>query len=218
MNIEEIKKEGLRSIKEFDMAWNEFFKDKPEPKNDEEDRKQQEAFYHWYNYVRKQSDTGKTPSEMYMEVHGEEAGKNPKEPSRIMNFEWDDGNMEELRVDANGIFDMGVWEQAKNFLQGMSEKDKARHMFALGFHAHAQLVEKDEEEEDNEAFSREIDEFLNSVSKRCSLCKNQILVPEEKAELYQGFLCLDCYGKMSVSERKKTLQSGEFYIEEDEDE
>jgi hypothetical protein len=46
-------------LKEFEMAWQEYFKDKPKPKNDEEERKEQEEFHHWYNYVRKQSDTGK---------------------------------------------------------------------------------------------------------------------------------------------------------------
>src|SRR3989344_5744523 len=60
------------AIEEFDSAWQEFFEDKSEPKDDEEDKKQQEEFYHWYNFVRKQSDTGKTPAEMYKEMYGEE--------------------------------------------------------------------------------------------------------------------------------------------------
>ena len=85
--------------KEFDLAWQEFFKDKPEPENDEEDRKQQEEFYLWYNYERKQSDTGKTPAEMYKEVYGKEPPKefpiNVQEPSRMLNFEWDEENNEE---------------------------------------------------------------------------------------------------------------------------
>jgi hypothetical protein len=34
-----IKKEGLRSIEEHEKAWQEFFKAKPEPKTDEEDRR-----------------------------------------------------------------------------------------------------------------------------------------------------------------------------------
>ena len=52
-------------MREFNMAWEEYFKDKPKPKNDDEEKKQLEEFHHWYNYVRKQSDTGKTPAEMY---------------------------------------------------------------------------------------------------------------------------------------------------------
>ncbi|PIZ82538.1 hypothetical protein COX97_04335, partial [Candidatus Pacearchaeota archaeon CG_4_10_14_0_2_um_filter_05_32_18] len=53
---------AIKGMKEFEMAWQNFLKDKPEPKNDEEERKEQEEFHHWYNYVRKQSDTGKTPA------------------------------------------------------------------------------------------------------------------------------------------------------------
>lgn len=69
---EKIIAEGKRSMEEFDKAWKEFFRNKPQPKNDEEDMKQQEEFAHWYNNVRKQSDTGKTPAEMgerIMEFH-----------------------------------------------------------------------------------------------------------------------------------------------------
>ncbi len=71
-----IIEDGRRSMKEFDMAWSEFFKSKPQPRNDDEDRKQQEEFCDWYNNVRKQSDTGRTPREM---------GK------RIIELGWDDG-------------------------------------------------------------------------------------------------------------------------------
>jgi len=39
------KKKMNFAIEEFDSAWQEFFEDKPEPKNDEEDKKQQEEFY-----------------------------------------------------------------------------------------------------------------------------------------------------------------------------
>ena len=95
MKNEDNKKEALKSIKEFELAWQEFFKDKPEPKNDEEERKEQEEFYHWYNQVRKQSDTGKTPAEMYKEIYGKEPPKNQNEASRMMNFEWDENYKEE---------------------------------------------------------------------------------------------------------------------------
>lgn len=53
-----------RSMKEFDLAWKEFYKGKPKPKTDEEDRKLDVEFHEWYNNIRKQSDTGKTPAEM----------------------------------------------------------------------------------------------------------------------------------------------------------
>lgn len=75
---------------EFNMAWEEYFKDKPKSKNDDEEKKQLEKFHYWYNYVRKQSDTGKTPAEMYREIYGKEPPKSPTEVSRMMNFEWDE--------------------------------------------------------------------------------------------------------------------------------
>ena len=85
-----ILKKASKSINEFESAWQEFFKDKPTPKNDEEEKKELEDFHHWYNNVRKQNDTGKTPAEMYEEIYGKVPSKNPLEASRIMNFEWDE--------------------------------------------------------------------------------------------------------------------------------
>ena len=76
------------TIKEFDNAWEEFFKNKPRPRNDKEDKAQQEEFHHWYNTVRKQSDTEKTPNEM---------GK------RIMNFSWDDSKEYDYFIHLNEL-------------------------------------------------------------------------------------------------------------------
>jgi len=84
------------SGKEFDLAWQEYFKGKLKPRNDEEERRQLEEFNYWYNNVRKQSDTGKTPAEMYKEIYGKEPPKNPTEPSRMINFKWDEDYDEEL--------------------------------------------------------------------------------------------------------------------------
>jgi predicted Zn-dependent protease len=64
MNEEQLKKEAKRVMNEHELAWNEFFKDKPQPKNDEEEQKEAIDFAFWYNNVRLQSDTGKTPAEM----------------------------------------------------------------------------------------------------------------------------------------------------------
>ena len=61
---EDVKREFERSVKEFDLAWREFFKDKPKPRTEKEDLKRQTEFADWYNNIRKQSDTGKTPAEM----------------------------------------------------------------------------------------------------------------------------------------------------------
>lgn len=91
MNDKDKKIENAKkSMQEFEMAWQEFFKDKPRPKNDEEEKKELEEFHHWYNHIRKQSDTGKTPAEMYKEIYGKDPPENPTEVSRMMNFEWDE--------------------------------------------------------------------------------------------------------------------------------
>jgi hypothetical protein len=100
LSEEEVEKKkqvenAKKAMNEFERAWQEYFENKPEPKNDEEERKEQENFIHWYNYARKQSDTGKTPSEMYKEVYGEEP-KNPIKTSRMMNFEWDEEEINPL--------------------------------------------------------------------------------------------------------------------------
>ena len=62
-----------QAVKEYRQAFDEFFKDKPKPKDKEESKKMLDEFFHWYNNERKQSDTGKTPAEMYKEIYGKEA-------------------------------------------------------------------------------------------------------------------------------------------------
>lgn len=150
MDKKELEKEAYRSMNEFNSAWEEFFKDKQEPKNEEEDKKQQEDFYNWYNYVRKQTDTGKTPAEMYKEIYGEEPKNNfnEKNPSRFMNFEWDEDyneedfddedekELNELTNLADSMFDKGVWQNSKEQMKDMSKKDSSKHMFRLGFFMH----------------------------------------------------------------------------------
>ena len=56
--------EMRQSFIEHELAWDEFFKNKPRPKTDDEEQKQMIEFGFWYNNARKQSDTGKTPAEM----------------------------------------------------------------------------------------------------------------------------------------------------------
>src|SRR3989344_5160263 len=61
------EKDSGYKFEEFDIAWKEFFKNKPKPRSDQEDRKQQ-------------GDTGKTPAEMN---------------SRMIEFNWDDDGEED---------------------------------------------------------------------------------------------------------------------------
>ena len=157
MDKEDLKEEAPKGLKEFSLAWEEFFKNKPEPKDDDEDKKQQEEFYYWYNYVRKQSDTGKTPAEMYKEVYGKEPPQdfpiNSEKPSRIMNFGWDEDNeddlddeepdeerLKELTEIADNMFDNGVWQNSKEQMKDMSKRDSSRHMFGLGVFMHAHYM------------------------------------------------------------------------------
>ena len=88
--MEENMKHINRRMEEFEIAWQEFYKNKPRPKNDEEEKKEQEEFYYWYNNIRKQSDTGKTPAKMYKDIYGREPSENSNEPSRMITFGWDD--------------------------------------------------------------------------------------------------------------------------------
>ena len=117
-NMIRVEEKISSAFKEFDFAFSEFFKNKPKPKTDEEDRKQMEEFNHWYNYERKQSDTGKTPAEMYKEIYGKEPPQNfptnSEEPSRMMNFEWDENYKEpdELLQEADELINKGKYEKA----------------------------------------------------------------------------------------------------------
>jgi len=165
-------KKAKRSAEEFEMAWQEFFKNKPRPKNDEEERKEQEEFHNWYNHIRKQSDTGKTPAEMYKEIYGKEPPKNPTEESRMMNFEWDEDynedydedfdnldeeeRLNELTKIADHIFDNGVWSNSKEQMKDMSKRDSSRHMFRLGVFIHSQYMHEQ---------MKEITEELKTMSK-----------------------------------------------------
>jgi len=181
MNEEELKKEGLRSMKEFEMAWTEFFKDKPEPKNDDEDKKQQEEFHYWHNYVRKQSDTGKTPAEMYREIYGKEPVNSveSKEPSRMMNFEWDeeydetdfddklDDAQEEAVVFATEIFE-DSWKKIKQEVEGASKREACKYSFILGFLDYMKMMDKKAEliEKEMKKMSKEdMEKFVNGFKK-----------------------------------------------------
>lgn len=171
MNDEEMKKESLRSIEESEKAWQEFFANKPKPKNDDEDKKQQEEYCHWYNFVRKQSDTGKTPAEMYEELYGEEPKEHgdEKRPSRMMYFGWDeysedynderdalDEGQEEAVSIATEIFENN-WKDIKRDVEGESKRDACRYCFIAGFLSYRDMMDKKSEfiEEQLKTMSKE---------------------------------------------------------------
>ena len=155
MNEENIEKEGTRSMKEFDLAWEEFFKDKQKPTNNKEDKKQQEEFHYWYNYIRKQSDTGKTPAEMYKEIYGEDPKNvfDEKKPSRFMNFEWDDDYEEDFEdeeeisnEEMKNYFDNEIWPRMKRELKDATKKEGCFICFVAGSEMMKYSTEKEMED------------------------------------------------------------------------
>jgi hypothetical protein len=157
-------------MKEFEMAWEEYFKNKPEPKTEKEDKREQEEFHHWYNYIRKQTDTGKTPVEMYKEEYGREPLEKPTEISRIMNFEWDenycelDDAKEEATVFADKIFS-NSWEMITQEIDGLNRKEACRYSFILGFLNYMKVMDEKAEifEKELENMSEEdMRKFINN--------------------------------------------------------
>ena len=171
------------AMREFDMGWKEYFKSKPKPKNDEEEKKQLEEFHYWYNNVRKQSDTGKTPAEMYKEIYGKEPLKNPTEVSRMMNFEWDeDYNEDQLIIDeavreADEIFEKEIWRETKEEMKELNRKEACKSMFSLGFLAYMKLMDEQVENFEKKAKQnpKEFDEALKKV-------KDKITIKKQKAK------------------------------------
>lgn len=166
------------AMREFEMAWQEFFKNKSRPKNDEEEKKEQEEFHHWYNYVRKQSDTGKTPAEMYKEIYGKEPPKNPSEVSRMMNFDWDeDYDEDQLIVDeavkeADEIFEKEIWKEVKEEMKELNRKEACKSMFSLGFLTYMKVMDEQVESFENKAkqnpkeFEEALKKFKENITQK----------------------------------------------------
>ena len=120
-----------RATEEFELAWKEFFKNKPKPRNDQQEKKQLEDFTNWYNNVRKQSDTGKTPATMYKEIYGEEPKTPRKEKTRMLNFEWDEDYKEpdQLLYEADQLCIDGKYKEAlyniEQFLEIIPDEEEA---------------------------------------------------------------------------------------------
>ncbi len=118
-------KEESQAIKEYKQAFDEFFKDKPKPKDEKENKKLLEEFFHWYNNVRKQSDTGKTPAEMYKNIYEEEA----LDPINMSDEEdFDENEIEEMRE----FFDKTLWPKLKKDLKEATKKEACFVCFLAG--------------------------------------------------------------------------------------
>ena len=118
-----MKKES-QAIKEYKQAFDEFFKDKPKPKDEEESKKGLDEFFHWYNNERKQSDTGKTPAEMYKEIYREEAPD-------LINLDEEDFS-EEQEAEMREFFDKKLWPKMKKDLKESTKKEACFLCFVAG--------------------------------------------------------------------------------------
>src|SRR3989344_4310871 len=119
--------EKSQAVKEYKQAFDEFYKDKPEPKDKEESKKMLEEFFHWYNNVRKQSDIGKTPAEMYKEIYG--VG-----PSKTVDLdEGVEGGINEEEIeDLREFFDRELWPKLKKDLKEATKKEACFVSFLAG--------------------------------------------------------------------------------------
>ncbi len=97
---------------EMHKGWMEFFKDYPNPKQPDIDDEKLMEFIFWYNNIRKQTDTGKTPMEMddqkrifFLNPYGEED-------------DFDDGT-------ARAVFSTGIYaiDNSEEIISKMSEMD-----------------------------------------------------------------------------------------------
>ncbi|MBU0979703.1 MAG: hypothetical protein KJ709_02770 [Nanoarchaeota archaeon] len=129
-------KEESQAVKEYRQAFDEFFKDKPKAKDEEESKKMLEEFFHWYNKVRKQSDTGKTPAEMYKEIHGEEA------PDPVNISDEEDLNQEEIE-DMREFFDKELWPKLKKDLKEATRKEACFISFLAGTEISNRMLEEE---------------------------------------------------------------------------
>jgi len=157
--------------KEFDLAWEEYFKDKSYPENGEEEKKELEEFYHWYNYVRKQPDTGKTPAEMYKEVYEEEPPKEVIKESRMFNFEWDGSEEyeEEITKEAEEIVKETfpkLWNGVKEDMKDCSKKETAERMYLFGILTYMRMIDLgDKEMKEKMEKSPEIRNMVDEIKK-----------------------------------------------------
>jgi hypothetical protein len=117
-------KEKSQAVKEYRHAFDEFFKNKPKPKDEEEHKKLLEEFFNWYNNIREQSDTGKTPGEMYKEIYGNES----PEPVNVTEDDFDKEEVEDIR----NFFDKELWPKLKKDLKEATKKEACFLSFLAG--------------------------------------------------------------------------------------
>lgn len=186
------------AVKEYKQAFDEFFKDKPEPKNKEESKKMLEEFFQWYNNVRKQSDTGKTPAEMYKEIYGGEASESVE-----LTDEEDvsEDEIEELRE----FFDKELWPKLKKDLKEATKKEACFLSFLAGIEISNNMFE-----EEMKHAQKTIEKMSPEEIKKMIKKEENLKMSEESLWAEGGFA--ETLGPYDIKERMKT-----FHKKHDED-
>ena len=183
--------EKSQAVKEYRQAFDEFFKDKPEPKDEEESKKRLEEFFHWYNNVRKQSDTGKTPAEMYKEIYGKEV------PEPVNMTDEEDCNQEEID-DMREFFDKELWPKLKKDLKEVTKKEACFLSFLAGTEISNNMFEE-EMKHAQEHIKKMSPEELKKMIKN----KGNPKMSEESLWAEGGFM--ETLGPMDIKEKMKTF-------------
>ncbi|HLC96254.1 MAG TPA: hypothetical protein VJH97_02945 [Candidatus Nanoarchaeia archaeon] len=192
--------EKSQAVKEYKQAFDEFYKDKPEPKDKEESKKMLEEFFHWYNNVRKQSDIGKTPAEMYKEIYG--VG-----PSKTVDLDEgvEEGINEEEIEDLREFFDRELWPKLKKDLKEATKKEACFISFLAGTEISNNMFEE-EMKHTQKTFENMTPEEITKMIKK----EENPKMREESLWAEGGFM--ETLGPIDIKERMKT-----FHKKHDED-
>jgi thioredoxin-like negative regulator of GroEL len=110
---------------EFAIGMKEFFDKKEQPGTDEEERTQMQEFVFWYNNVRKQSDTGKTPAEMN---------------ERIMQYEEDNAEEEYVLEEAFKALNNANYNEALEMCNwGLEMNPNDENLLSIKIETHLNL-------------------------------------------------------------------------------
>jgi thioredoxin-like negative regulator of GroEL len=120
------KSQNLSHYKnEFAIGMKEFFDKKEQPGTDEEERTQMQEFVFWYNNVRKQSDTGKTPAEMN---------------ERIMQYEEDNAEEEYVLEEAFKALNNANYNEALEMCNwGLEMNPNDENLLSIKIETHLNL-------------------------------------------------------------------------------
>ena len=191
-------KEESIAAKEYKQAFHEFFKDKPKPKDEKENKKMLEEFFHWYNNVRKQSDTGKTPAEMYRDIYGEEA---PDPVDMSDEEDLDEDEIEDMRE----FFDKELWPKLKRDLKEATKKEACFLSFLAGTEISSNMLKEQMKHVEETMKDMNPEEIANMV-------KDGEMSKDDEDNLWSEGSFAETLSPVESKERMKT-----FHMKHDED-